>query len=291
MTAVPRRRFTVRAGLAAAVEDGPYEGVPGHLRRPLRAWLEAQLGRGEIRYHPDQAMALRVCLRLRMEVSPSETAADRLLRVEDDELLDVVDELLAHRADKARSHDLEASSAVIALNLMLSEGGSAYRVGDDLDCLETRIMPAADKAVKQTISDTAGLSATGSAAAHLTSAWKAAYGRHPDPVRAYSEAIKAVESAAHATIEPNNTKATLGTMLRVMRNSPSRFTTVLPTPVGQDPIAHVIAMMRALWEGQTSRHGTRDGTVAETLEAARAGVHLAATLVQWFASAAVARTP
>ncbi|MET7792027.1 hypothetical protein ABZ745_34690 [Streptomyces sp. NPDC013082] len=40
--------------------------------------------------------------------------------------------------------------------------------------------------------------------------------------------------------------------------------------------------MRALWEGQTSRHGARSGTVPETLEAARASVHLAATLVQWF---------
>ncbi|MGW2779583.1 hypothetical protein ACWC4C_45180 [Streptomyces olivaceoviridis] len=50
-------------------------------------------------------------------------------------------------------------------------------------------------------------------------------------------------------------------------------------------------MMRALWEGQTSRHGAQTATVPETLDAARAGVHLAAALVQWFVSGAVARTP
>ncbi|WP_226652833.1 hypothetical protein [Streptomyces hydrogenans] len=49
-------------------------------------------------------------------------------------------------------------------------------------------------------------------------------------------------------------------------------------------------MMRALWEGQTSRHGGQTPTPPETLEAARAGVHLAATLVQWFVSGAVVRT-
>jgi hypothetical protein len=49
--------------------------------------------------------------------------------------------------------------------------------------------------------------------------------------------------------------------------------------------------MRALWEGQTSRHGAQTAAVPETLEAARASVHLAATLVQWFISGAVVRTP
>lgn len=47
--------------------------------------------------------------------------------------------------------------------------------------------------------------------------------------------------------------------------------------------------MRALWQGQTSRHGGQTPTSPETLEAARAAVHLAATIVQWFTSGAVTR--
>jgi hypothetical protein len=70
-----------------------------------------------------------------------------------------------------------------------------------------------------------------------------------------------------------------------------KFTTVLATPATTDPIAPVEALMRALWDGQTSRHGKQTPTVPETLEAARAGVHVAATLVQWFTSGAVIRTP
>ncbi|MGW3328551.1 hypothetical protein [Streptomyces virginiae] len=119
----------------------------------------------------------------------------------------------------------------------------------------------------------------------------AAYGRSPDPVRAYSESIKAVEAAAHAVIQPNNAKATLGTMLGEIKNARHKFTTVLSTPAGSDPIAPAEATMRALWEGQTSRHGAQHATVPETLEVARAGVHLAAALVQWCLSGAVTRTP
>ncbi|MFE4830738.1 hypothetical protein [Streptomyces sp. NPDC056672] len=51
------------------------------------------------------------------------------------------------------------------------------------------------------------------------------------------------------------------------------------------------ATMRALWEGQTSSRGALSATVPESLEAARAGVRLAAALVQWFVSGAVVRTP
>ncbi|TXC98097.1 hypothetical protein FS847_10015 [Streptomyces sp. ISID311] len=141
------------------------------------------------------------------------------------------------------------------------------------------------------MADAAATHAAGSAADHLATAWQAAYGRHPDPVRAYSEAIKAVESAAHAVISPKNDRPTLGTMLRDIRNARAKFTTALPTPVGRDAVAPVEGMMRALWDGQTSRHGNQTGTVPETLEAARAGVHIAASLVQWFTSGAVIRHP
>ncbi|MFJ3205795.1 hypothetical protein [Streptomyces sp. NPDC086989] len=79
-------------------------------------------------------------------------------------------------------------------------------------------------------------------------------------------------------------------MLGEFKQARHKFTTAIPSPAG-DPVAPVEAMMRALWEGQTSRHGAQNGAVPETLEAARAGVHLAAALVQWFVSGAVVRTP
>jgi hypothetical protein len=290
MTTAPRQRFSTRAGLADAFSDGaPYEGVPSHLRQPLTAWLHAQLGRGEYREQPDHGLAMVLSLRLRIDPSPYSSSLDRLLGAEGAELLDVIDALLAYRADQRQSEN--SRNAAHVLGVLLTEGGSAYRVADDLSGLEMRVATAVRGAVQQTVSDAASSLPAGSAADHLAAAWAAAYGLHPDPVRAYSEAIKAAESAAHAVVEPNNAKATLGTMIRVIRNSPSRFTTALFSPAGKDPVVPLEAMMRALWEGQTSRHGAQTGTVPETPEAAQSAVHLAATLVQWFTSGAVVRTP
>lgn len=83
--------------------------------------------------------------------------------------------------------------------------------------------------------DAAAMPAAGSAADHLATAWQAAYARSPDPVRAYSEAIKAAEAAAHAVIEANNVKATLGTMLGEIRNARRKFGTVMSTPAAWRP--------------------------------------------------------
>jgi hypothetical protein len=127
----------------------------------------------------------------------------------------------------------------------------------------------------------------GSAADHLATAWAKAYAIRPEPSESYSESIKAVEAAAHALVEPNNTKATLGTMLGHLRSQPDRFCLLLPAPgVSVTP---VIGMMTALWEGQTSRHGGQTATRSETRDEAQAAVHLAVVLVQWFTSGMIQR--
>ncbi|MFD7978759.1 hypothetical protein [Streptomyces sp. NPDC059071] len=284
MTTAPRPRFSVRAGLTAASDhEGPFDDVPEHLLVPLQTWVEAALSyRGSPQ--EDQAQPIR----LRLHIAP---LRDRYLGVRyvkpltqmsGPQLLDVVDEMLRSEvADDREVHDLMT---------MLDDAGSSYRVNEAGDGLEERVTPAVRDAVRHTIADAATTSSAGSAADHLAAAWQAAYGRGPDPVRAYSESIKAVEAAAHAVIQPNNAKATLGTMLGEIRNARHKFTTAIPVSVAGDPIAVAEAMMRALWDGQTSRHGGQAPTSPETLEAARAGVHLAATLVQWFVSGAVVRT-
>ncbi|NNN34420.1 hypothetical protein HLK59_29485 [Streptomyces sp. S3(2020)] len=124
----------------------------------------------------------------------------------------------------------------------------------------------------------------------MAKAWQCAYGRDPDPSKAYSEAIKAVESVSQALIEPKNSKATLGTMLKVIGHSPQRFATAISATNGED-IVLVADMMRRLWQGQTSRHGSQNPTRLETQQEAEMAVHLAAILVQWFAAGLVSRTP
>ncbi|WP_202461358.1 hypothetical protein [Streptomyces sp. SID8374] len=280
MTTAPRPRFSVRLGISKAVEETPYDGVPEHLLGPLRHWV----GTNFTDYDPD---ATAICLQMRIGVPPNQSARSRLVATDGWELLDIVDTILGY----ADEHGWDGRDDDRPLARLLDMAGSAYQVNNQGDGLEERITPGVREAVSQAVSDAEAEPTAGSAAEHLSTAWRAAYGLHPDPVRAYSEAIKAVECAAHSVIQPNHGRATLGTMLGEVGNARAKFTTAISTPPSGDPIAPMEAMMRALWDGQTSRHGKQTPTVPETLEAARAGVHLAAALVQWFSSGAVVRTP
>jgi hypothetical protein len=279
MTTGSRPRFSVRVGLAAAPEhDGPFDDVPEHLLAPLQQWVAQALS---------EEHAMSICLRLRIPAlrDPRHRELRYVLPLTQSagaRLLDVVDEVLRTRA----ADDWE----VMVLRQILDDAGSAYQVNEAADGLEERVTPAVRDAVRQTIADAAAGPSAGSAADHHAAAWQTAYGRGPDPVRAYSEAIKAVECAAQAVIQPNHAKATLGTMLGEIKGARHKFSTAINSPAG-DPMAPVEAMMRTLWEGQTSRHGAQTATVLETLEAARSAVHLAAALVQWFVSRAVTRSP
>ncbi|MFF2864093.1 hypothetical protein ACFVSX_29955 [Streptomyces rubiginosohelvolus] len=173
---------------------------------------------------------------------------------------------------------------------MLDTAGSAYRVDQDGDGLEERVTPAVRDAVSQAVADAEAEHSAGAAAEHVSTAWRAVYEQHPDSVRAYSEAIKAVECKAHSVIQPNHGRATLGTMLGEIGNALEvhhRYIHSLERrpdrPNGSDDARPVGRADHQAWQA--------DPTVPETLEAAPAGVHLAATLVQWFTSGAVVRTP
>jgi hypothetical protein len=266
------------------VFEGPYEDVPPHLQRPLQEWVNEQFDR----YHDlEPELADIVCLRLRYAVDRRTSGMAYLSKTVNMALLDVVDAVLALRTELNHVGDRGG-----ALEFLLSEAGSAYTVAGDGTGLELRVDPTVAASIQAAIDEASAEPSAGSASGHLEVAWRAAYGLHPDSVRAYSEAIKAVECAAHAVIEPNNGRATLGSMLGEIRGGArAKFATAIATKPTGDPMAVVEAMMRALWDGQTSRHGKQTPTQPEPLEAARASVHLAATLVQWFVSGAVTRNP
>lgn len=82
------------------------------------------------------------------------------------------------------------SNRAATLKSLLRNANSAYDVNDRWDGLVLRVTPEVKDQV-QAVVDTA----TGSPGDHLRDAWNEAYGRTPDPVKSYSESIKAVESA------------------------------------------------------------------------------------------------
>jgi hypothetical protein len=105
----------------------------------------------------------------------------------------------------------------------------------------------------------------------------------------YGEAIKAVEAAAHAVLEPNQRLSTLGKMRGHLRANLNQFSLVIKGPDGRGDTGPLLGCISLLWDGQTSRHGSSSPTRPETLEEAVMAVHLAVMLVQWFTSGAVRR--
>jgi hypothetical protein len=246
-----------------------------------------------------------VAVKLRMTIDYEQAEGDgaRFLAFSPhgDELLDVVDAILSGGGPWPRPNpwggttpgEIRRAKAQLLrdLGLMLDEGASAYRINDNQTGLIRRVAATATAAAADAERTAGALPTAGSAASQLATAWEAAYRLHPDPPVAYKDAIRAVESAAHAIVEPNNRSATLGTMLGQLRAQPQRYAVAIPGPDGSGSVEPLVAMMKLLWQGQTSRHGAQTAIRAETLEEARMAVHLAVTLVQWFTTGAVRRVP
>lgn len=314
------RPLSARIGAAPDPGDTLYEGVPEHLVGPLEGWLQEFV---------DSFLVTRICLRLRIAVNgaPEEWLVEELGEERGPYfLIDAVDTALqlgvvdgwmrnelAARARKVQARvyspdtqghfrsaaqppapdPYENGGPLGTLASILDDAGSAYRIREDTLGLEPRVDPTALAAFAAARAAAAANPVAGSATDHLSVAWAAAYGLNPDPTRAYSEAIKAIESAAHAVIETNNTKATLGTMLGIIKATPTKFAVAVPAPTSTPTsvVAMVEAMMRTVWEGQTARHGGKAPTRTESLEAARFAIHLAVTLVQGFTSGAITKVP
>ncbi|MET3349568.1 UNVERIFIED_ORG: hypothetical protein ABID57_001240 [Arthrobacter sp. UYEF1] len=131
---------------------------------------------------------------------------------------------------------------------------------------------------------------SGHAGKRLAEAWGAAFGIDPDPSLAYSLAVKAVEDAAIPVVSPNNKSATLGTISSQMRTTGDWGLPLAREDEYAPTSATLLSMMKMLWAGQADRHGGHhDPSLVITQEAAEVAVMTAATLVQWFASGAVAR--
>jgi len=214
------------------------------------------------------------------------------------ELLTVIDAILdmggptakLHPYDSRRELQRRESARLLAvLARFLDEGASAYYVDIPGRRLARRADATATAAFQEATAAAADKRDAGSAAAQLKSAWDAIHALQPDAPKAYREAVSAVESAAHAIIEPNHSTSHLGSMLGHLRANTGKYTLAIPGTSGTGDIAPLIAMMEFLWTGQTSRHGSKNPARLETLEEAQMAVHLAVTLVNWFTSGAIRR--
>lgn len=270
------------------------DDVPPSLARALRDWITMVA-----KDYPN--LVGRVCVRLDLALDYTIDADDYELLshpvgTDNDDLLFIADALLdlLPRPDGSDMFDRlkDAPRLIFARMLQdsLDDARSVYRVKPDGTGLIRRVHPIAAEALASAVKASVTSPDVGSAASHLQAAGDAVRAFKPDPEKAYGQAIKAVESAAHAVIEPNNTKATLGTMLGILDGNPRAFEVEI-TGQGRakGPIAPVTAMMRMLWQGQTSRHGSKEPARKETPAEAEMAVQLASVLVLWFTTGKVRR--
>jgi hypothetical protein len=293
-----------------------HSGVPAALEQPLREWIYSTAERA------GDSVVQRTCLRLNLVMpnirgnrdNPREakrtflaydTSREGLLEIADAmlELIYQVNQPLAPpgvqtlslgsprrpvppRPGAPRPGMPETRwnhSVASKLQELLTDVRSVYYVRDDTRGLERRADTAGTTEASEGFR-TATSKIYGPAAEHLQTARGALDTLRPDPVKAYSEAIKAVEAAGHTLIEPDNVRSTLGTMIREIGANPRQFSLTI---AGGRAVT-LRHMMGLLWFGQTSRHGGETYR-PETQEQAEMAISLAETLVEWFLSGKIQR--
>ncbi len=262
-----------------------HEGISEWLRKSLVDWLAETLNdHGRPIYPPivnlEVVKGIERVLRVKVTGKIGEyddaAAAARLLVREFEGLgkeWQLVDYLVSVGADADK------------LRYLLEDASSVWTIGirSGRAALVRRLTDGAAQAIV-----TVGVTAR-NAGKRLSNAFEAAYGVDPDPSKAYSLAIKAVEDATIPVVSPANAKATLGTVIRDFKNAP---TFRLPhNREHEDASTHtvVLGMMQMLWVGQTDRHGgpASVGIPPVSQSEAEAAVMLAVPLVEWFTSGKV----
>jgi hypothetical protein len=157
-----------------------------------------------------------------------------------------------------------------SLDTLLELGRSVWRATEQ--GLVRRVDPTAAAAFEQAVKP------QDAASEELKEAWSKAYGRDPDASDAWDHANKAVEAILRGIISPSNTSATLGTLIRDLRNGAHKFDFVLTNDLGG--VQTLLAMLQLMWPNP-DRHGDLQVRHTPSLEEARAVVQLAVTVVQW----------
>ncbi len=318
-----RRQSLTEREAGAEIDHTLYENVPEWMVRPLGEWLFTVLvidypmgGRSTAEARRREKLAQRVLTHHRLATTSSHTygwhivefasGIPEVLRVQVAPVdpLDLVDALveLHYGWPPSAVPPLPSEttmwweSRLTALEEMLSDNGSAWMVDTGLRGLYRRVDRSAVEARREAEA-TARHAGRPTAADHLATAWRKAYGRNPDPSGSYSSSVLAVEAASCPVVLEKATEQGTSIVHAVpnqLRDNPKlRF--VLADSTSTSPgSAHLVAnMVERLYVGQTQRHDNSNPTRnrPSTSEEARAAVHLAATLVQWFSSATVTKQP
>lgn len=259
-----------------AAPDGPYDGVPDHMRAHVITWFYDVTGL--VRGTENDTAMRTIAMQLRLAVPPSATSGAigqelaTEAAVDEDFCLDLIDITLNLWGMGRNAEQLE---------FILRASGSVWKVASDGQSLELVV----DEAMQQTYE--AAISPRDEAAKELSEAWAKAFGRSPDPSDAWDHAIKAVECVLIPVVVPNKTNATLGNVVGELGSSQSapNWELILPNNTLNHEAEALASLLRLLWPNH-DRHGSGP---TPSINEARAVVCLAATLVQWHRQAWIVR--
>ncbi|MET7335957.1 hypothetical protein [Nonomuraea sp. NPDC005650] len=279
-----RERLAGMTGERALVES-----VPEYMAWPLSKWLIRAI------QHEEGPLDLATLVQLRLRRASGigwDGNGRPYVMLQGDELLEAIDAALDIysflAATEVRSRTFEHQwwgRLLKELQSMLEHGGSAWKLNDDFNGLTRRVDETVSGAAQATMQ-----AAPEDAASHLRRAWDATYGFNPDPTKAYSEAVKAVEAVVVPVTIPNDRVATLGKAIAHIKSTAAKWSIAIDQAGTPAPADALLAMLGLVWHGQSDRHAGPN-TAPVTLESAQTALHAAVTLVQWFTSGAVKKSP
>lgn len=232
--------LSVRRGLRDS--DGPFEGMPLHLRHPVGEWLRTRFGwtsRDGMNNSlmAQVASACRIPVRRTYETGGISDQIFAAIERNEDLYLDCLDVTL-----------YLARQGGDALARTLTTGGSVWTVRPDAQGLERRVPEATAEAYASAIA------AADPVAEELKEAWAATYGRSGDPSDAWDHAIKAVEDLLIPIVVPKIPKANLGTVAGEIKANSTRWNLGLPENGGRTNGDVLEGMLRLIWPNP-DRHG------------------------------------
>jgi hypothetical protein len=257
--------------------DGPHEGIPAWMFQSVARWIDDCIyERTGHSSRPNEQLLLEAEAALRATFSWGQGAfsarTSMLAKVRSDGEfgLNFLDFILSKVTLGTTAEELDG---------ILIQAGSAWEVRDAIPPRHYELVRRAIGPVADAIEDIRPVSSR--AHAHLVIAWSKLMGRAPDPSGAYREAIRAVEVVAAPVVTPNDSLATLGKIIKALRDKPEKWTVDL----GEATTEQVTDMAAMIWQSQFDRHGTHDANVPLNVsqEQADAAVHIAIALTRLFA--------
>ena len=247
-----------------AEPEGPFEGVPAHLRQSVDEWITRTLE--PERYEPE-TLAEALTLRLHISGDARYTRLTWLRNAamgDPDKALDIVDAALF----------LTRGKTADSLDQSLRLGGSVWTVNEQRNGLARRVAPAEQEAFENAVSP------TDAASSQLRVAWSKVYGRQPDYSDAWDHAIKACEALLAPIVTPRAATPTLGSILSTMEAKPSKYRLGLESSSrATTNVDTFIGMLRLIWPNP-DRHET-GASRPPTEDEARHVLHLAVLVVNW----------